>query len=835
MIELKNVTKIYKSKKSISTKALDDVSLKLGNIGMVFIVGKSGSGKSTLLNLLGGLDSVTNGDIIVDNKKMSRFKTKDYDSYRNTCVGFIFQEFNVLDEYNVYENIDLALRLQDKKDKTSEISKLLVDLGLDNLEKRKINELSGGQKQRVAIARALIKKPKIILADEPTGNLDRASSEQIFEILKKISKEKLVVIVSHDLESALKYADRIIKIEDGKVIEDDGKEIDDDKKDLVLKKSHLPFTYALKMALISFKRKKFKLFMTVLLTAISLIFMGFTLNFNLFNKTDLIVNTMMDNKDYIYEVNKFDYRGNSSSNKILTNNDIKEIEAKTNKTVNKVYSIFYNGEYLHFEFGENDGKDDLYPVSLISFNLVEISDDKILNKVIGRLPENSNEIVVHKYFVDYCQKYGIKTTDKKLYYPKSYQDMINSKQQLILGDNKVTVVGVIDDDDTLFNKVKDNKSLTIGEKGRLLSNYLEESYRSKGQDIYVKGLADNIKLKIDKNSLLKRTYIGTNSRLENTTTISGNIKSLTKKINILTDKNNVDIASLNKDEVILSLDSLKLLDNNFDAKFNEYIKNNPNENYDTLETKFIVQYLNETLLPPLYISIMDFDYKLSDSLVKVVGISQDGNDYVSNKYIEEYNPVPKKIYTVKIFDDDRGSLTSTFNNLKYSEIFFSYNELPSGEYYTYKPETNYEAINNIIATYRGGAVYILIITLIFILFTFLLFSNFIGVSISYCKKEIGILKALGANNKDILKIFGYESLIIGLIAWIISVIGWYIVCDLLNKSLFSKYYYIIKGIVASPLLPIILLGFVVIIALLITAVSTSRITRIKPIDAILDK
>ena len=209
MIELKHVGKIYKSKKSSDTIALNDVSLQIPDKGLVFIVGRSGSGKSTLLNLLGGLDNLTSGEVLVSGKNISNFTDKEFDSYRNSYVGFVFQEFNILEQYNVYENIELALKLQEKESSKEEINKLLELLG--------IKELSGGQKQRVAIARALIKEPKIILADEPTGNLDKASSDQIFDILKEISLNQLVVVVSHDKEAAVKYGDRIIEIEDGKV------------------------------------------------------------------------------------------------------------------------------------------------------------------------------------------------------------------------------------------------------------------------------------------------------------------------------------------------------------------------------------------------------------------------------------------------------------------------------------------------------------------------------------------------------------------------------------------------------------------------------------------
>ena len=255
MIEFKNVNKIYKTKKGVETKALNNINLKIGNSGMIFITGKSGSGKSTMLNLLGGLDTITSGELLINGKNISTFNNKQYDSYRNTYIGFIFQEFNILEQYTVYENIDIAIKLQNKKIKKETIDNLLTKLGLEGLDQRKPNELSGGQKQRVAIARALIKNPKIILADEPTGNLDQTSSKQIFDLLKEISKERLVIVVSHDMESAANYADRIIELSDGNIIHDTNPEKKMNTEDFKLTKSKLPFNYAFKMALKSLKVK----------------------------------------------------------------------------------------------------------------------------------------------------------------------------------------------------------------------------------------------------------------------------------------------------------------------------------------------------------------------------------------------------------------------------------------------------------------------------------------------------------------------------------------------------------------------------------------------------
>ena len=220
MLEVRNLKKIYKTKNDVVTDALDGVSIQFPEKGLVFLLGKSGSGKSTLLNVCGGLDAPSEGEIIVKGRSSKDFTQSDFDSYRNTFVGFIFQEYNILDEFSVEDNIALALELQGKpKDKES-INKLLKDVDLEGFAKRKPNTLSGGQKQRIAIARALIKSPEIIMADEPTGALDSATGKQVFETLKKLSRDKLIVVVSHDRDFAEEYGDRIIELKDGKILSD---------------------------------------------------------------------------------------------------------------------------------------------------------------------------------------------------------------------------------------------------------------------------------------------------------------------------------------------------------------------------------------------------------------------------------------------------------------------------------------------------------------------------------------------------------------------------------------------------------------------------------------
>ena len=220
MLEIRNLVKVYKAKGGAEVRALDDVSVKFEEKGMVFLLGKSGSGKSTLLNLCGGLDAPDSGEIIIKGRSSKDFSQSDFDSYRNTFVGFVFQEYNILDEFTVEDNIALALELQGKNKNKEQVNAILEQVDLANFAKRKPNTLSGGQKQRVAIARALVKNPEIIMADEPTGALDSNTGKQVFETLKKLSAEKLVIVVSHDREFAEIYGDRIIELKDGKIISD---------------------------------------------------------------------------------------------------------------------------------------------------------------------------------------------------------------------------------------------------------------------------------------------------------------------------------------------------------------------------------------------------------------------------------------------------------------------------------------------------------------------------------------------------------------------------------------------------------------------------------------
>ncbi len=258
MIELKNINKIYKTN-SFNVQALNNLSIKFVETGLVSIVGASGCGKTTLLNLIGGLDSDYDGELLFNNKNVSKYTQRQKDIYRSEMIGFVFQEYNLINTISVYSNIEIALALQkiSAKEKKERILKISKNLGIDGLLKKSPLELSGGQKQRVAIARALIKNPKVILADEPTGALDSKTSEEIMQVLKNISKNCLVIMVTHNERLAYKYSNRIISMLDGIIIKDENISdiVEEKEQENNITKHQPPFKQLIKMSLNNLRRK----------------------------------------------------------------------------------------------------------------------------------------------------------------------------------------------------------------------------------------------------------------------------------------------------------------------------------------------------------------------------------------------------------------------------------------------------------------------------------------------------------------------------------------------------------------------------------------------------
>ena len=401
MIKVRNLVKVYKSKKQKKCRAIDNISFDLPNKGMIFIIGKSGSGKSTLLNLLGGLDSPTDGEIEVLGNNINKYQENQLYSYRSSLIGFVFQDFHLINDLTVEENVGMSLKLKSEYNPKL-IGSVIKNVDLANYENRYPNELSGGQKQRVAIARAIVKNPSIVLADEPTGNLDVATAKQILKLLKNISKEKLVIIVSHNLDDAYEYGDRIIELKNGKIKSDlmlknqtgesvfiennmliipskrkfEQKELDkilevcknqkiesikqieekfvdfngvkDEEIKEEIQDSNLSFFDTLKFSFIFGKNKAFKLVLSSILLTLIISVLSLTQSIKNFDFEEVVKDTVVDNNS-IYSIRK-SIDGNIGESKLkpITKEDIskfEQIEGNTNVYTLYTEALYVKGQY----------------------------------------------------------------------------------------------------------------------------------------------------------------------------------------------------------------------------------------------------------------------------------------------------------------------------------------------------------------------------------------------------------------------------------------------------------------------------------------------------------
>ena len=422
MLKLENITKIYEGK-NFKQIALNDVTLVFRNNEFVSILGPSGSGKTTLLNIIGGLDKYTYGNLIIDGVSTRKYKERDWNNYRSKKVGFIFQSYNLINHQTVLSNVLLSLNIagKPKKESIKLAKKVLKDVGLDNYIKKKPKELSGGQMQRVAIARALVTNPDIILCDEPTGALDSQTSIQIMELLKEISKEKLVIMVTHNVTLANKYSDRVIALNDGVITYDTSPyEVENYslKKNKNKRKTMNKFT-SLSLSFNNLLTKKSRTLLTSFAGSIGII--GIALVLSLSKGTQKYINKIEKNtfskypisimESYIDYQNMFDKEKESCKNgSICSINDLTNNVVNDNKinSISKFSNILkqnyenINNYTLDINYNYNidlniykDNK--MIENSSLYFKEFFNNNSPLLKEytlIYGKLPEKYNEIVI---------------------------------------------------------------------------------------------------------------------------------------------------------------------------------------------------------------------------------------------------------------------------------------------------------------------------------------------------------------------------------------------------------------------------------------------------------
>ncbi len=382
MLSLKNLSKFYYSNGMIAS-GLTKVNLELSMGEFVVITGESGSGKSTLINVLSGLDSYEEGEMYINGHETSHYTATDFENYRKTYIANIFQSFNLVASYTVYQNVELALLIDGKKsrDVKDRVNKLINQVGLEKYRNTKVSKLSGGQKQRVAIARALAKDTPIIVADEPTGNLDSESAKSIVELLSNISKDKLVIVVTHNYDQFEAYATRHIKLFDGRIVEDttikkaEGHEVSEkDRTEFI--------TFGNKIRLGA--RNAFNLFTKFILTLLvfSIVLAGL---FSLYE------GWKVSNKTPVFEFNQ--YISNGNTERIITkkadNTPLTQEDYDKLSKIKGVANIIRDDDVFDTSIDEivppETDVRDIYPARLADFNK---------KLTLGRMPENDNEYVL---------------------------------------------------------------------------------------------------------------------------------------------------------------------------------------------------------------------------------------------------------------------------------------------------------------------------------------------------------------------------------------------------------------------------------------------------------
>ena len=605
MLILKNITKSYicNNKKNVILK---NITISFRNNEFVSILGESGTGKTTLLNIIGALDKYDSGNLIINGISTLNFKDNNWDYYRNNMVSFIFQDYALINNLTVYKNIEIVLLLCNKKNKRKKIMDVLNKVGLMDCVNKKPNELSGGQKQRVAIARALVNNSKIILLDEPTGALDYKTSINIMNLIKKISKNKLIIMVTHNYALAKKYSNRIISLNDGNIINDTNpyKNVLNYKSnsDIFYKKIGLKFINCLNISINNIKTKKVRSFLTILASCIGII--GISLVISLSNglnyelndyetsayKMFPIVIPKKINKDY-----KSKIRHNKDNNIIYTksnnNTHVNKIDENYLKYINNldkklVDTIIYKRENVF---------------NLLTCNYNDCNTNTSLDLNFFELPFNYKSYIKENYDLLYGN------------YPKKYNELV-----LIVNQNNEVEKDILD-----FLSVKNNSSFDdiILSEIKLVNN---NDFYYKKNNVYYKNKIDTSMYNLSNNITLKISGIlrvrneneeNNNSFIGYTNNLLNEVIKKNKDSNINYDINNTNDFIIEGYSNISKSHLLTILNYNSNPEMiSIYSKNKKSKN---IIKKYLNNYDNSKIIIK---DLSEENFKLINKTLKIITI-----------------------------------------------------------------------------------------------------------------------------------------------------------------------------------------------------------------------
>jgi len=856
MISVKQIYKTYRSKDGGDCIAVDGISLDFDQTGLCFVVGKSGSGKSTLLNLMSGMDIPDSGDIAIADKLTRDFTQNDYDAYRNNYVGYIFQDFGLIDELSVGENVALSLELQGISPNADDIEQALKRVGLGEYALRRTSELSGGQRQRVSIARALLKKSKIIFADEPTGSLDAVTGRQILDIFKQLSETSLIIIVSHDIDSSLRYADRIITLSDGKVVSDKVKDgsVDldalkkeyDQKVDLafddyvhkqrecgkfVVQKSTIPLKVATKMSLSNIKRVKIRFVFAIFLSMVAL---------TLF----CLVDTM---RTYNYQqATLINLRQNNVKTVMLSKYNT-VVDQDGNKSREYVELPLQDIQDSIDPLGDNFAA---MPLGLNILPYVHDQDSTNTRLVVEMDFENLGD------YYDASLLCGSFPTDIEYGYLTPIPIMLSE----YVADKIMGVGGIFDNGTVLpnvgYQELLEKEFFSNGLKLKVVGIYSIDYKNLLGQN--PPRVKQRFYLQYVLNSVL--TYNNAIAKFANAQMFS----PLDITMSFDDFQNYSSTTAIAIDTGMLSLYQILTLANaNKDiVKFCSEYQDIPLEQIKLKDDEMIISFENLGLLKD-WQGITDF-YSLNASDFDGDIVAQFSNNLLG----AQRQPYFKPIKIVGVFDNgsiDISSLQNLFPQIDHIQVanfmflngstrqaFVEASRVFVGAFLSIdKSDSDTLAMFKTLATQNIDTLSYMQQDLLYIdqlfdilgnilgyssiglfLFVVLLVFNFMSSSIANKKKELGILRVMGAKGRDTAKIFVAEGLFLFVITILLSIAMTIFGVGLLNGELTKRFLTISKVVFFGPLTALwALLAFAATI-ILASAVPLLRIVKLRPIDAV---